>query len=121
MHKIKVIIKKNRIRLLEFFQDHDNMRKGYIPFMKFRGTLHAQKVNLTDKEYEILMQHYHIPIDENLINYKQFDDDIEKIFVEKELEKAPTKTFTEFKAPSILDPKDVLNDEEEQCLVQCLR
>ena len=41
MHKIKVIIKKNRIRLLEFFQDHDNMRKGYIPFMKFRGTLHA--------------------------------------------------------------------------------
>ena len=85
--------------------------------MKFRGTLHAQKVNLTDKEYEILMQHYHIPIDENLINYKQFDDDIEKIFVEKELEKAPTKTFTEFKAPSILDPKDVLNDEEEQRLV----
>ena len=121
LYKIKVMVKKNRIRLLEFFQDHDNLRKGYVPFMKFKGTLHAQKVTLTDQEYEILMNEYQTPFDDNLINYKAFDDDIEKIFVEKELEKAPTKTFTEFKAPSILDPKDVLNDAEERELEHVLR
>lgn len=40
----------------------------------------------------------------------QFNEDIEKIFTEKDLEKDPTKKLTEFKAPSILDPKDVLNE-----------
>ena len=48
MRKIKIIVKKNRIRLFEFFQDHDPLRKGYVPFMKFKGVLHAQKVLLTD-------------------------------------------------------------------------
>jgi hypothetical protein len=42
--------------------------------------------------------------DETLINYKAFDDYIETVFVEKHLEKAPTKRWEEFKAPSILDP-----------------
>jgi len=32
------------------------------------------------------------------------------------LEKNPTKTLSAFKAPSILDPKDVLNSTEEQQL-----
>ena len=48
MRKIKIIVKKNRIRLFEFFQDHDPLRKGVVPFMKFKGVLYAQKVNLTD-------------------------------------------------------------------------
>jgi len=40
MVKIKNIIKKDRIRLLEFFQDHDILRKGYVPNQKFRNVLH---------------------------------------------------------------------------------
>jgi len=51
-----------------------------------------------------------------LISYKEFEDHIERIFVDKELEKQPTKVFTEFKVPSILDPQDVLNDSEERVL-----
>jgi Ca2+-binding EF-hand superfamily protein len=34
-------VKKDRIRLLEFFQDFDTLRKGYLPAQKFRSTLHA--------------------------------------------------------------------------------
>ena len=41
MRKIKIIVKKDRIRLMEFFQDHDPLRKGVVPFMKFKGVLHA--------------------------------------------------------------------------------
>lgn len=41
MQKVKQIVKKDRIRILEFFQDHDILRKGYLPAQKFRGTLFA--------------------------------------------------------------------------------
>jgi hypothetical protein len=54
------------------------------------------------------------PNDPTLVNYIKFNNEIEDIFTEKDLEKNPTKTLTGFKAPSILDPKDVLNAEEEQ-------
>ena len=30
MEKIKIIVKRDRIRLLEFFQDHDLLRKGTL-------------------------------------------------------------------------------------------
>lgn len=56
-----------------------------------------------------------------MISYKEFEDHIERIFVDKELEKQPTKVFTEFKVPSILDPQDVLNDSEERVLESCLQ
>jgi hypothetical protein len=41
MQKIKNQVKKDSIRLREFFQDHDILRKGYLPKMKFRNVLHA--------------------------------------------------------------------------------
>jgi hypothetical protein len=50
------------------------------------------------------------------VNYSDFNEELEKIFTEKDLEKFPTKTLSEFKAPSILDPKDVLNEQEERIL-----
>lgn len=54
LEKIKNIIKRDRIRLLEFFQDHDLLRKGTLPPQKFRSVLHTQKVQLTSHEYDIL-------------------------------------------------------------------
>lgn len=50
----------------------------------------------------------------------KFNDEVEIIFTEKGIEKDPTKKLEEFKAPSILDPKNVLSDEEEQVLDGCL-
>jgi len=51
MQKIKQIIKKDRIRLTEFFQDHDLLRKGVLEPTKFRSVLHSQKVQLTTEEF----------------------------------------------------------------------
>ena len=48
LFKIKATIKKERIRLGEFFLDHDVLRKGTIPAQKFRGGLHSQKIQLTN-------------------------------------------------------------------------
>ena len=49
--EIKNQCKKDRIRLLEFFQDHDILRKGYVPNQKFMNVLHIQKINLTSDEF----------------------------------------------------------------------
>lgn len=118
--KIKQIIKKDRIRLTEFFQDHDPLRKGNVPVQKFQSVLHSQKIGLTTEEYARLERHFALSNDPTRVNYVSFCDDIDKIFTEKDLEKFPTKTLTSFTAPSILDPKDVLNNEEEEILHHCL-
>ena len=113
MTKIKQIVKKDRIRLLEFFQDHDGLRKGYLAAQKFRGTLYAQRILLTPAEFERLEKHFALPHDAGLINYVNFCDELDYIFTDKTIEKNPMTLPSGFNAPSILDPKDVLNDEEE--------
>jgi hypothetical protein len=114
-------VKKDRIRLLEFFQDHDILRKGYLAAQKFRGTLHTQRITLTPQEYDRLEQYFAMPNDAGLINYVTFCDELDYIFTNKTLEKNPTTLPSSFNAPSILDPKDVLNTEEEQILLAALK
>ena len=96
LFKIKAQIKKERIRLGEFFLDHDLLRKGIIPAQKFRGVLYAQKIHLTNAEYELLEKHFQVPNDPTKVNYVEFNEDIEKIFTEKDLEKDPLKKLTGF-------------------------
>lgn len=55
-----------------------------------------------------------------MVDYVSFNRDIENIFTDKFLEKDPLKTVKEFKAASILDPKDVLDAREEQELHEAL-
>jgi Ca2+-binding EF-hand superfamily protein len=44
MTKVMDMVKRNRIRIGEFLQDHDPLRKGKIDATKFRTTLYAQKI-----------------------------------------------------------------------------
>lgn len=56
-----------------------------------------------------------------MINYRAFEDYIEIIFADKELEKAPTKTFSEFRVPTILQPLETtLTEAEENVLEACM-
>ena len=120
MEKIKTIVKKGRIRLLEFFQDHDSLRKGNVPYMKFKGVLRGQKIELTEKEYDTLLQKFSSPSDPNLVDYIEFNEEIERIFTQKGLEKKPLTKVTEYKIPTLIDPDDVLTDAEEVVLENCL-
>jgi hypothetical protein len=40
MQKIRDNVKRNRIRIGDFFLDHDNLRKGTVLASKFRTTLY---------------------------------------------------------------------------------
>jgi hypothetical protein len=113
LQKIRDAVKRHRIRLGEFFQDHDPLRKGTIEATKFRTTLYAQKIQLTKEEYQLLEDHFRCPVDPIRIRYFDFNEEIEKIFTDKKLEKDPTATLSKYQAPSILDPKNKLSDQEE--------
>lgn len=91
MFKLKAQVKKDRIRLREFFQDHDPLRKGHVTKQKFRGVLHSQKINLTNEEYETLESYYGVASDDTKVNYIDFNEAIENIFTFKDLEKDPLK------------------------------
>lgn len=120
LQKVKDTVMRNRTRLGEFMQDHDPLRKGTIDATKFRTTLYAQKIQLTTEEYQKLEDYYRDPKDPIKIRYFDFNQDIENIFTLKDLEKDPKKTLSSYKAPSILDPKDVLSPEEEEELQQTM-
>lgn len=106
MKKIKDHVMRNRIRIGEFFQDHDPLRKGVIDATKFRTTLYAQKLQLTTEEYQLLEDHFRDETLSHKVKYFEFNEMIEGIFTQKDLEKDPTKSLAGFKAPSILDPKN---------------
>lgn len=114
LDKIKEFVYRNRIRLGEFFQDHDLLRKGIIDATKFRTTLYAQKLQLTTEEYVKLENHFRCAEHPQKVRYFDFNEEVEKIFTEKDLEKCPTKTLSEFKVPSILDPRNQLSVDEEK-------
>jgi hypothetical protein len=76
---------------------------------------------LTNEEFELLEKAYPVPGDANKVNYVDFNEAIEAIFTFKDLEKNPLKKTVEFKAPSILDPKNVLTKDEEEVLDACLQ
>lgn len=82
--------------------------------------LHIQKISLTEEEFCHLESYNQVPGDKFMVNYISFNNEIEDIFTEKDLEKNPTKKLTPFNAPSCLDPKDILSAEEERVLNACL-
>jgi len=120
MTKIRDHVKRNRIRIGEFFQDHDPLRKGRIDATKFRTTLYAQKLQLTTQEYQMLEDRFRCEKDPIKIKYYDFNEEVERIFTEKDLEKNPVKALSAYTAPSILDPKNLLSDAEEKELQTCL-
>jgi hypothetical protein len=110
--RIKEFVWRNRIRLGEFFQDHDPLRKGIIDATKFKTVLFAQKLQFSITEYEKLENFYRDPENNQKVRWFDFNEEVEKIFTEKDLEKNPTKTLSDFKVPSILDPRNLLQPQE---------
>merc|ERR1711935_665705 len=78
--KIKEFVFRHRIRLGEFMQDHDLLRKGVIDASKFRTTLYAQKLQLTIEEYQKLEDYYRCPENSQKVRWFDFNNDVENIF-----------------------------------------
>lgn len=121
MDKIKHTVKINRIRLNEFFEDFDTLRKGTCTKAKFRTALDMANLNLRPEEYDVLEAYYGVPDQLDKVYYKNLVEEVETVFTLKGLEKDPLLRPSEFKLPDFLNPEKRLNNEENLFLHQTMR
>lgn len=87
IEKIQKIVKQKNIRVGEFMRDFDKLRSGSITETQFLSCLSMMKIYLTHKESELLINKYRNEEKERDVWWKKFCDDIDEVFVIKELEK----------------------------------
>lgn len=67
MLRISSLCKQKRIRPLEFFQDHDKLRKGFCSEAKFISAINQMKMDLDDSFVNILVNHFRHPEKKDVI------------------------------------------------------
>ena len=91
MDKIKHTVKINRIRLNEFFEDFDPLRKGTCTKAKFRTALDLANLHLRSEEFDILEKFYSVNEEEDKVYYKINPEkrltEEEAIFLDKTMKK----------------------------------
>lgn len=93
--RIRHIVLTNRLRVQEFFEDYDPLRSGSISKAQFRrgvGLLGLSKLgqhDLTEGQYKLLCDVYQNPQKEDQVLWTRFLWDIETVFTQPKLEKAP--------------------------------
>jgi Ca2+-binding EF-hand superfamily protein len=117
MKRVQQNVKIKRIRAQEFMTEHDPLRKGTIPKAKFRSALDNMKIELSARDIDLLEQYFETAKD--LVNYSAFVEICEQVFLVKHLEKNPLSNPSN--EVNYLDPRDVLNDQEEVVLENCMK
>ncbi|KAG6799425.1 hypothetical protein HZU73_05159 [Apis mellifera caucasica] len=95
IQRIQRHILENRIRVSEFFKDFDPLNAGKTTISNFRRGLDGLQVSslgrlyLAETEIDSLIALYKDPNDPDRVCWRTFEDDIDKVFTVKELEKLP--------------------------------
>jgi len=81
------------------------------------------KLDLPNKDIEQLIKYFRLKEEGkvDMIDYKSFNEIVESVFINKQLEKDPLGDINNVKFKPALDPDDILNDEEEHILDKCLK
>ncbi|EUB61491.1 hypothetical protein EGR_03555 [Echinococcus granulosus] len=90
MDYIKREVYQQRIRLSEWFRDYDPLRRGHISRQRFRRALSLLPIPLKETELSCI-ESYFKTNDANEIRWKDFCEEIERIFATPYLEKDPLK------------------------------
>ena len=112
LDKIKHTVKINRIRLNEFFEDFDPLRKGTCTKAKFRTALDMANLHLRSEEFDILEKFYSVNEEEDKVYYKDLIEEVETVFTIKNLEKNPLMRPKEYITPDFINPEKRLTEEE---------
>jgi Ca2+-binding EF-hand superfamily protein len=119
--KIKNTVKINRIRLNEFFEDFDPLRKGTCSKAKFRTALDMANLHLREDEFVILEQFFSVPDENDKVYYKDLVEEVETVFTIKGLEKDPLLRPKDYVIPDFLNPTKRLSAEEADFLDKTMR
>lgn len=86
--------------MIEFFQDFDPLRSGYISKTQFKRALATMGLSklgsqdLTEAQYQMLAKYYESSSSSDKVCWKQFHDDIENGRLHKELVISYTADFS---------------------------
>lgn len=81
---MKVELSNKSVRLHDAMLEHDGLRRGKVPFKKFRTTLQKYNLELNNAVWDLLERHYQ----ENTVdfNYANLQNDIDNISVDDLIE-----------------------------------
>ena len=120
--KIKNTVKINRIRLNEFFEDFDPLRKGVCTKAKFRTALDMANLHLRSEEFDVLEDFYSVrDNEEDKVYYKDLIEEVDTVFTIKGLEKDPLLRPKDYITPDFLNPEKRLTEEETKFLDKTLK
>lgn len=88
--RLRAAVVMKRVRIEQFFQDYDKLRKGYVTKAQFNSILSMLNFRFTQNEYDALAQKYETSHPEKFFNYVAFSESINKAFTTKGIDKAPT-------------------------------
>ena len=121
LDKIKHTVKINRIRLNEFFEDFDPLRKGTCTKAKFRTALDMANLHLRAEEFDVLEKFFSVPDEDDKVYYKDLVEEVDTVFTIKGLEKNPLLRPKDYVIPDFLNPEKRLTPEEADFLDKTMR
>lgn len=87
LNRLRSEVVMKRVRIKEYFRDIDKLRKGYCSADQFRRILQLTGIVITDHQMFLLYDHYRL--EDGLINYKRFTEDIELVWTKPNIEQNP--------------------------------
>merc|ERR1711904_616518 len=87
VHKIQARVVERRLRLTEFFQDYDPLRKGFCNHGQVKSIFALLKISLEPDEFNELFQAY--TREDGLFCYAAFCQEVDQAFTTNHLEKQP--------------------------------
>ncbi|KAJ3380738.1 hypothetical protein HDU92_005792 [Lobulomyces angularis] len=124
LNKIKTKVKTQRIRVIDYMQDFDHLKHGKITKNKFKRALHVLLSNLNEVELNTLEKLYESKVDNQMVEYLKFSDEVESVFTVKGLDKTPTRepeVFKNYVYESGSEPLKPLSPKnEDKTLTKCL-
>lgn len=89
-NRLRSLVVMKRVRIEQFFQDFDKLRKGHVTKSQFFSILSQLNFNFTPEEYNSLASRYETNDPEKFFNYVAFSASINKAFTTTGIDKAPT-------------------------------
>jgi len=106
---------RERVRLYDYLQNHDKLRRHRIPVIKFRGVLDVLGFRLTVKEMRALEQRFAVPGTFNQeINYPPLVEAMESSFTQNQLERDPSVKVKTFQPMMPSDEVQLLPTEDDE-------
>lgn len=93
--RIQKHVLENRVRVHEFLEPFDRLKCGLITKNQFLRALDniglsaLNRLVLTEREMEIVCALFRDPIDSDRIRWKDFEDEVDKVFTQKHMHKLP--------------------------------